>query len=400
MRRKIWVGARVLVPLAILLTWILTLSPGISDTDAIVETIRQSWADLEKRETALAQRVASLETSSAKTADSTQTIPAEVKKNLADLKQQLERLRGARTSGFKSIERDYRASVLLIIVQYHMTKDAIRLRKTSSGTGFFISPDGLIATNKHVLQPWKFIPRLVRRIKAGYRVKASDIRIMVWPSGAEVQYVSGNLNVYTCFDSGRNTLKLLGTPPDFMESRTRMTKAGEVVMGQFHASNNADLALLKAEVPVPVKSLRLLLDPAGIETLDPVMVMGYPTGTRILEDRRAMHSPSVGVVRKVEDTIFIDASIVGGNSGGPVVDVQGRVVGVATRIFGAASLGSCIRPNYLVPLLPNAEHFLASAREFVARHPAAARQCLDLAMLRQPSPKQTREVEAIRGSLR
>ena len=68
---------------------------------------------------------------------------------------------------------------------------------------------------------------------------------------------------------------------------------------------------------------------------------------QILEGHRAESSPSVGIVRKVEDTILVTAPIVGGNSGGPVLDAEGRVIGIATRTHGDATLGACIRAEHV-----------------------------------------------------
>ena len=225
------------------------------------------------------------------------------------------------------------------------------------------------------------------------------MRIMAWPGGAQILTEKSRLNVKAGFDSASRTLKLLAVSPDTMSSTTRTTKKGARVRGTFHASDNTDLAVLKAEVPSPVRCFDLLLRPEGVEALDPVMVMGFPTGTRILEDRRANHSPSVGVVRKVEDTIFIDAAIVGGNSGGPVVNTGGQVIGMATRVFGSASLGSCIRPKYLQALFPGASYFLARAKAFAKAHPDAARQSLRLVEALGPTAGQSREVQAIKASL-
>ena len=93
-------------------------------------------------------------------------------------------------------------------------------------------------------------------------------------------------------------------------------------------------------------------DGVTVEKLDPVMVLGFPSGPAILESGKAESSPSRGDVRKVEDTIYVTAPIVPGNSGGPVLDRDGVVIAIATRTAqGEATLGSCIQSRHVYPLL-------------------------------------------------
>jgi S1-C subfamily serine protease len=67
----------------------------------------------------------------------------------------------------------------------------------------------------------------------------------------------------------------------------------------------------------------------------------------------AVPSATIGAVRKIEDTIHISAPIVAGNSGGPVLDGRGRVIGIATRIY-CETLGICIKAEHLRTLLDDA----------------------------------------------
>ena len=48
---------------------------------------------------------------------------------------------------------------------------------------------------------------------------------------------------------------------------------------------------------------------------------------------------------------MVTAGVVGGNSGGPLVDRRGRVVGIITRVFkGTETLGSCLRIEHALQL--------------------------------------------------
>ena len=86
------------------------------------------------------------------------------------------------------------------------------------------------------------------------------------------------------------------------------------------------------------------------------MVLGFPRGLDILEKGVAESSPSVGTVRKVEETIYVTASIIPGNSGGPIFDIEGQVVGIAARVIqGTETLGIGLRVRHIRDLLQNGE---------------------------------------------
>ncbi|MBK8096945.1 MAG: trypsin-like peptidase domain-containing protein [Planctomycetes bacterium] len=104
-----------------------------------------------------------------------------------------------------------------------------------------------------------------------------------------------------------------------------------------------DLALLR--VPErPVIAPLDLRDSAGVRVGDTALAIGCPHGLA--------HSVSIGIVsgigrslpsragRTIEDVLQTDAPLNPGNSGGPLVDADGRVLGVATAIFFPAQ-GLC-----------------------------------------------------------
>ncbi len=107
---------------------------------------------------------------------------------------------------------------------------------------------------------------------------------------------------------------------------------------------NADVALLRVEPdgldlrPLPLAS------PDSVEVGEPVAAIGSPYGER--------QSLSVGVVsavnRSIEsltgfaigDAIQTDAAINHGNSGGPLLDAQGRVLGINSQIRSRSGEGT------------------------------------------------------------
>lgn len=165
-------------------------------------------------------------------------------------------------------------------------------RAESGGSGFVVSADGYIVTNNHVID------------------------------GAD------ELEVHLGDERYKATVK--GTDP------------------------STDLALLKIEPKGKVPFLALG-DSEALRVGDWVMAIGSPL--------RLESSVTVGVVsakgralgltdRGLEDFIQTDAAINFGNSGGPLVNLRGEVVGINTAInFGAENIGFAVPVNTLKDVL-------------------------------------------------
>ncbi|MDR3639537.1 MAG: trypsin-like peptidase domain-containing protein [Isosphaeraceae bacterium] len=183
-----------------------------------------------------------------------------------------------------------------------------------SGSGFLVRTDGTtgyIVTNAHVLTP-----------SAGKPTFASRPTTKVY------------------FRSG-------------MKSESRAV--AEVVAN----APERDLALLKvtnvADLPRPIA---LNADTEPFETMT-VYIFGFPFGEKLAIGKR---NPPVNVgrgqvssIRKNDDdrvtSILLDGALNPGNSGGPVVDSQGRLVGVARATIRGANIGFAIAvPELLAEL--------------------------------------------------
>ncbi|MBS3022468.1 trypsin-like peptidase domain-containing protein [Acidiphilium multivorum] len=161
------------------------------------------------------------------------------------------------------------------------------------GTGFFISPTGYIVTNHHVI--------------AG----ASEIKV-------------------TMHDGSIFTAKLVGS------------------------DKKADLAVLKIDAHHPVPFLHFG-DSSQLVLGDWVVAIGNPFGLGF--------SVSAGVVSALhrdigsgpyDDFIQTDAAINRGNSGGPLLDAKGEVIGVDSAIYspsgGSVGIGFAIPSSMVRPV--------------------------------------------------
>ncbi len=164
--------------------------------------------------------------------------------------------------------------------------------QSAQGSGFVFDEEGHIITNQHVVEG------------------ASRISVRFW-------------------DGSTRTARLLGTDP------------------------STDLAVIHVNAPASfLKPLRLG-DSSAVDVGDDVVAMGSPFGLEgtvtsgiVSALHRQMTAPNNFTIT---DSIQTDAAINHGNSGGPLIDRQGRVIGVNAQIEsesgGSDGVGFAIPSN-------------------------------------------------------
>ncbi len=166
-------------------------------------------------------------------------------------------------------------------------------RSDAGGSGFVISPDGLIITNNHVIE-------------------------------------------------GATSVKVHLDDRDYPAQVKGFDKA-------------TDIALLKIDAGHPLRYLDLG-DSDTTRVGDWVMVIGNPLNLdrTVTTGVVSAKGRSIGISdASFENFIQTDAAINFGNSGGPLVNMQGQVVAIATAInFGAENIGFAVPVNTLKEILP------------------------------------------------
>ncbi len=228
------------------------------------------------------------------------------------------------------------------------------LESRSRGSGFVVSPDGYIITNSHVAieeNPAETLEvsfandllTVLRESLADRDDLSEEEKDQIESYGFEEfwSYVEEHSQI-TDVDTEVNALYGRATPTDDLEVAS--WEARVVDAGQFSTTVDGeqtvgkDVALLKVdETGLPTVPLG---DPSSVATGDEIFVIGYPAlGTDdIFEDRSVTLEPTLtsGIVsqrRQLKsgiDSIQTDAALNGGNSGGPMYNSDGEVIGIAT----------------------------------------------------------------------
>jgi len=188
------------------------------------------------------------------------------------------------------------------IPQYR--KKGTKKERIGSGSGFFVSPDGLILTNKHV----------VIQKDVEYSVVTSDGRV----------YPAKVLAIDPFHDAA--IIKL--------EQGKEINKKGQI--------QNKKFPYLK------------LGDSDRIQIGQTVIAIGNPLGEFqntvsvgvVSGLGRSITASGAGITETIDDVIQTDAAINRGNSGGPLLNLKGEVIGINTAMVqGAENLGFAIPIN-------------------------------------------------------
>lgn len=115
----------------------------------------------------------------------------------------------------------------------------------------------------------------------------------------------------------------------------------------------ADVALLQLDNVPPDLSPAMLGDSDAAEVGDQILIIGAPYGIRhtmtvgYISGRRQSQSPCPSMTPF--EFLQTDAAINQGNSGGPMLNMQGRVIGIVSRILsrsgGSEGLGFAVGIN-------------------------------------------------------
>ena len=245
--------------------------------------------------------------------------------------------------GFKNRMEDYAnqysPSIAFILVEYWLDVDNEQMyRNLAEGTAFLVDIDGYMLTSRHVVCPWledANLQSMAYHFRELEKKTELKYRIFLWFEGArafnrvsrliespdlsDVYFIE---NAYSTESEPR--LSIVGVPKPPVQTRQVIT-----------APLKDDFAVIKIDtVPRGLKPLPLdlKLDSKNVPKLTPLIAIGFPLGSRTQADTVNAGVTGGSVRRSFENVIQVDTSLYGGNSGGPIIDGRGKVIGIAAGV--------------------------------------------------------------------
>jgi putative serine protease PepD len=246
---------------------------------------------------------------------------------------------------FADVYADAYKSVVEITASGSETKQFGMEGQQAQGSGFVYDRDGTLVTNQHVVDG------------------ASSISVRFW-------------------DGTTHSAELVG------------------------ADRSTDLAVLKVDAPASLLVPLQLGDSSALDIGDPVAAIGSPFGLEgtlttgvVSALHRQMTAPNQFTIT---DSIQTDAAINHGNSGGPLLDSRGRVVGVNAQIEsetgGNDGIGFAIPSNTVRSVVTQLLDTGTVEHAYLGITMVAVEDGLAITEVRAGTPAQEAELRAATGS--
>ena len=240
---------------------------------------------------------------------------------------------------------------------------------TSTGTGFFITGDGYVATNCHLIDRDDAFIRRQFILSAFRQITEASIAALEtsWATHFTEQQRSLLYNTYASvysrlfsmilYDLRKNIYVVYRSDSGSQHSDTVKRHAGVIIKGQ--PMPGKDIAILKIDAKEEMPVLTLASDDLP-QVGEQLFVYGYPgpvTNNDFVSAASAIEPTlTTGIVSAIKRSVGgwplvqMDANINHGSSGGPVCNQRGEVVGLTT--FGSLENNGVLAAglNFAVPV--------------------------------------------------
>ncbi|MBT8352305.1 MAG: trypsin-like peptidase domain-containing protein, partial [Deltaproteobacteria bacterium] len=239
----------------------------------------------------------------------------------------------------EDIANRYASSVAFVLADYWLEDGKTYFyRNRTEGTAFLVDKEGYLLTNRHVACPWlednnfyaiiNRLRQLQRSVRFGYRVflwfegEKAFKRLPDLPGNPDLEDIYFVESAYSTKGVSRLTIAGVAKPP---------VKTWQLIKSPL----KDDFAVLKVDrLPDGLEPLPIdyEMDALKIQKLSPIITLGFPLGSRT-QAKTVNVSVTRGHVRRTfENLLQVDTSIHRGNSGGPIIDTSGKVIGIASKV--------------------------------------------------------------------
>jgi S1-C subfamily serine protease len=233
----------------------------------------------------------------------------------------------------------YAKSVAFVLTEYWLSAGENRVyQNRGEGTAFLVDNSGYLLTNRHVVCPWLEDSNLNLWIRRGMNQQSPlqlGYRVFLWFEGQKAFKRLPGLSKSADLDD------IYGLSAAFRtDGEPRLVIAGVArspnrTWQLIRSPLKDDFAVLKIDqVPEDLHPLPLdeKMEALAVPKLSPVIALGFPLGSQTQATTVNVSVTQGHVRRAFENLLQVDTSIHRGNSGGPVIDLRGKVIGIASGV--------------------------------------------------------------------
>jgi S1-C subfamily serine protease len=233
----------------------------------------------------------------------------------------------------------YAGSVAFIMVDYRLLDgESVAYHNRSEGTAFLVDRNGYLLTNRHVACPWledNNLYVIINSLRREQRPLRLAYRVFLWFEGEKAFNRFPDLSGSTEVEDIYSVDSAFSTDGSRRLIISGVAKSPAKTWQLVKSPLKDDFAVFKIDdVPEGLEPLPLDLDldPLKIPKLSSVIALGFPLGSRTQESKVNV-SVTQGHVRRTFENMFqVDTSLHSGNSGGPIIDIRGKVIGIASGV--------------------------------------------------------------------
>ncbi len=210
-----------------------------------------------------------------------------------------------------------------------------------SGSGFFVNPDGYIVTNAHVVDIIEN-PEICQEI-----LRQDYIYQIARDFGVHPDELLSNPQILQEIENNFQYAQIEQIRDAILPNGDRLPFEIKAYGAPIGEDNGNDVAVIKVQIKnAPVLKLA---DSDQVQIQDEILAVGYPyleLGDLLSEKSEAEATFSEGQISSSKqlangsNVLQFDANVTYGNSGGPVLNEKGEVIGITT--FGPSNISSGI----------------------------------------------------------